>query len=143
MLQYSCLEKLLPDREAWQATVYRAAKSWTLPKQPCMRRHKTFFTCGSSAPGRVGHEGDTAAWLAGTLAAPGTQGHGLSLSEELWPSQNLSLSLLPLVIRRLLWPVFVHSAPSRHLEASLTWGPSLLFGASGTLRGPPGWGPTL
>ena len=28
MLQYSCLENS-PDREAWQATAYRAAKSWT------------------------------------------------------------------------------------------------------------------
>lgn len=26
----------------------------------------------------------------------------------------------------------------RHLEGSLAWSPSLLFGASGTLRGPPG-----
>ena len=28
-LQYSCLGSPLPDTEAWQATVYRAAKSWT------------------------------------------------------------------------------------------------------------------
>ena len=33
----------LPDREAWQTTVYGVAKSWTLPKQPCMHRHKTFL----------------------------------------------------------------------------------------------------
>ena len=31
----------------------------------------------------------------------------------------------------------------RYLEGSLAWDPSLLFGASGTQRGPPGWGPTL
>ena len=31
MLQYSCLENP-PDREAWQATVYRATKCWTLSK---------------------------------------------------------------------------------------------------------------
>ena len=30
-LQYSCPENP-PDREAWQATVYRVAKSWTRPK---------------------------------------------------------------------------------------------------------------
>ena len=30
---------LLPDREAWQATVYRVAR----PKRPCMHRCKTFF----------------------------------------------------------------------------------------------------
>ena len=29
-LQYSCLEKPLPDRKAWQATVYRVARSLTL-----------------------------------------------------------------------------------------------------------------
>ena len=28
LLQYSCLENSM-DRGAWQATVYRAAKSWT------------------------------------------------------------------------------------------------------------------
>ena len=31
----------------------------------------------------------------------------------------------------------------RHLEGSLTRGPSLLFGVSGTQRGPPGWSPTV
>ena len=31
-LQYSCLENPM-DRGAWQATVYRAAKSWTQLKQ--------------------------------------------------------------------------------------------------------------
>ena len=41
---------LLPDREAWQATVSRVSKSRTLPKRPHMQRHKTFFACGSSAP---------------------------------------------------------------------------------------------
>ena len=30
MLQYACLENTLPDRETWQATVYRVAKSQTL-----------------------------------------------------------------------------------------------------------------
>ena len=32
----------LPDREAWQATVYRVAKSQTLPMRSCAHRHKTF-----------------------------------------------------------------------------------------------------
>jgi hypothetical protein len=34
MLQYSCLESPLSDREAQQATVYRVAKSQTRLKQP-------------------------------------------------------------------------------------------------------------
>ena len=29
MLQYSCLENPLSEREAWQATVYRVTESWT------------------------------------------------------------------------------------------------------------------
>ena len=55
----------LPDREAWQATVYRVTKSWTLPKWPCTHRSRVFFACGSSAPLRVEHEGGTAAWAQG------------------------------------------------------------------------------
>ena len=72
-----------PDRKAWQATVHRVAKSWTQPKQPCMHRRKTFLACGSSAPVTVEHEDGAAAWLAGTLAAPSVQGHGLPLLQEL------------------------------------------------------------
>ena len=33
----------LPDRETWQATVHRVAKSQTRPKWPCMHRHKIFL----------------------------------------------------------------------------------------------------
>ena len=77
-----------PDREAWQATVYRVAKSWTRLKRPCAHRRKTIFACGSSAPVRVEHECGTAAWLAGTLAAPSGQGHGLPPPQELWPYQS-------------------------------------------------------
>ena len=83
-LQYFCLENC-PGREAWQATVYRAAKSWTWPKQPCVHTHKIFFACGSSAPVRVECEGGTAAWFAGTLVAQSVQGHGLPPLQELWP----------------------------------------------------------
>ena len=52
------------------------------------------FACGSSAPVRVECEGGAAAWLAGTLAAPSAQGHGLPPPQELWPSQSLFSSLL-------------------------------------------------
>ena len=84
----------LPDREAWQASVYRVSKSQTLPKRPCVRRPKTFFACGSSAPVRVEHEVGAAAWLAGTLAAPSVQGHKLLPWQELGPSESF---LEPLV----------------------------------------------
>ena len=92
MLQYSCLENRLSDREARQATVYRVAKSQTQPKQPCMHRCKTFFVCGSSASLRVENEGGIAAWLVGTLAS--VQGHRLTPLQELWPYQRLFSSLL-------------------------------------------------
>ena len=38
-----------------------------------------FFSCHSSAPVRVEHEGGAAAWLEGTLAVPTVQGHRLFL----------------------------------------------------------------
>ena len=53
-----------------------------------MHRRKTFFACGSSAPVSVEHEGGIAAWLAGTLAVPSVQGHGLPPPQELWPYQS-------------------------------------------------------
>ena len=46
----------------------------------------------------------------GTLVAPRVQGHGLPLPQELWPYRSLSSSLLWLVIRRLLWPVFLRGS---------------------------------
>ena len=82
------LGKPLPDREAWQATVFRVTKSQTLLKRPCMHRCKTFFACGSSAPVRVECEGGAAAWLVGSLVAPSVQGHGLPPPQELWSYQS-------------------------------------------------------
>ena len=48
-LQYSCQDTPipLPDREAWQAIVYRVAR----PKRPCMHRCKTFFCLWQLCPG--------------------------------------------------------------------------------------------
>jgi len=82
------------NREAWQTTVYRVAKNWTRPKQPCVHRCKTFLACGSSAPVRVEREGGAVAWSAGTLALPSVQGHRLPLLLELWPYEGLFSSLL-------------------------------------------------
>ena len=73
MLQYSCWRTPLPDREAWQVTVYRVTMSQTRLKWPFTHRCKNFVSCGSSAPVRVEHESGAAAWLAGTLAAPSVQ----------------------------------------------------------------------
>ena len=73
------------DREPWQATVHRVAKSWTLPKQPCMHRCKTFFCLWQLCPMRVEREGGTVAWLVGTLAVPSVKAQELPPMQELWP----------------------------------------------------------
>ena len=87
----------LPNREAWQAIVYRLSKSWTL-KRPCMHRLKTFFffffACGSSVPVKVEREGGADAWLVGTLEAPSVEGHRLPPLQESWPYQSLFSSFL-------------------------------------------------
>ena len=81
--------------EAWQATVYRVAKSSTQREAALgAQTQDFFFACGSSAPVRVEYEDGAAAWLVGTLAAPSVQGHGLPPLQELWPYQSLFLSLL-------------------------------------------------
>ena len=92
-----------------------------------------YFACGSSAPMRVEHEGGTAAWLVGTLAAPSVQGLGLPPLQELWPYQSLFFE--PLVAgnqKASLACLSPQLCPFWHLEGFLTWGPSLLFSASGT-----------
>ena len=90
MLQYSCLENP-PDREAWQATVYRVAKSCTRLKRPCVHRRKTFFCLWQFCPS------DSWEWRwcsCLTCRDPSVQVHGLPPPQELWPSQNLFLHLL-------------------------------------------------
>ena len=49
-LQYSCLENPL-DREAWQATVHRVAKSWIWLKWPHVHRCRTFSCPWQLCPG--------------------------------------------------------------------------------------------
>ena len=85
-------ERPLPDREAWQATGHRVAKSWTRPKGPCVPRRKPSFACGSSAPVRVECEGGVAAWLAGTWTASATGVMSLSESffEPLVPGDQIA-----------------------------------------------------
>ena len=82
---------------------------------------------------RVEHEGGVVVWLVGTLVSPSVSGRRTSstigvivLSESLSEplvagDQNSCLtSLSPLL------------CPFRHLAGSLSQGPSLLFGVSGT-----------
>ena len=87
----------LHDRESWKATVYRVSKVVHDQSDPASidaRFFFFFFARGSSAAVRVEHEGATAAWLPGTLAAPSVQGHGLPPPQELWPYQSLFSSIL-------------------------------------------------
>ena len=92
-----------------------------------------FFACGSSAPVRAEREGGAIAWFVGILVAEYAQGHVLPLLQELWPYQSLFFD--PLVAgyqKASLVSLSPLLCPFRHIEGSLTWGPSLLFGTSGT-----------
>ena len=95
-----------------------------------MHGGKNFFACGSSAPVRVEHEGDPAAWLMGTLEAPSVQTPSaaagvmaLSVFSQAscsWRSEGFFGQSFSVVL------------PVQALRGSLAWGPSLLFSASGT-----------
>ena len=86
VLQYSYLEN--PNREAYQATVYRVAKSWICMKWSCLHRCKTFFFWPVAALPQW-ELSVKVAQLAGTLAAPSMWRHGLPPLQEVWPSQSL------------------------------------------------------
>ena len=87
MLQYSYLEN--PNREAYQATVYRVTKSWICMKWSCLHRCKTFFFFWPVAALPQWELSVKVAQLAGTLAAPSMWRHGLPPLQEVWPSQSL------------------------------------------------------
>ena len=85
---------------------------------------------------RVECEGGAAAWLAGILMVPNGLGYGLPLPQELWPYQRFFFfffffELLVSGDEKASLASF-SIAPPVQLEGSLAWGPSLLFGASGT-----------
>ena len=80
-LQYSCLEKPLPDREAWPATVYRVAKSQTLLRRPCIHRCKSFLPVAALPQWELSVK---LGQLLG-LRGPWWQEHVLPLPQELWP----------------------------------------------------------
>ena len=134
---------IFPDREAYQATVYRVKKSQTLLLRPCMHRHKTFFTSGSSAPGKVDLEGDSTSWLVGILAVSSVQPHGLPLHRSYGPiriffpasyswqsgvlfGQSFSIVLLFQPLRGLpCLGSFSGDSHIRHIEGPPFWGSNL------------------
>ena len=71
--------------EAWEATVYRVAKSRTWPKWPCTQRCKTFVPVAALPQWESSVKVPAAAWLAETLAAPSMQGHGLPSPQSYGP----------------------------------------------------------
>ena len=81
-------------------------------------------------------EGGPAAWLAGTLVAPSVQGHRLPLPQELWPYQSFIKPLVAGDQKASLVNLSPKFHQFRHLEGSLAWGPSLLFGTSAPWLGP-------
>ena len=90
-----------------------------------------FLASGSSAPGRTQHGGGRAAWIMGTLGVPRVQGHQLPQPQELrtcvfFDPLEAGDQRASLAGPTLLLGLF------RHLHGPLNWGPSLLFGASGT-----------
>ena len=78
------------------------------------------------------NEGGVAAWLVGTLAAPSVQGHGLPLLQELWPYQSFFKPLVAGNQKASFASLSPLLRPFRNLDGSLAWGPSPLFGLSGT-----------
>ena len=93
MLQDSCLENPLSDREAWQATGYRVAKSLTGPTGPCAHKHKTFFFWPVAAlpQGELSVKVEQLLGLRGPWR-PGVQGHRPPPGQDFWPCQSLLCS---------------------------------------------------
>ena len=95
----------------------------------CVHRHETFFACGSSAPKSVeasclvcGDPGGTNCSGTWTATAAGVMALTESLFEPLEAGdQKASLASLSQCLHLF-----------RHLEGSLIWGPSLLFGMTAT-----------
>ena len=145
MLQYSCLENPHSDREAWQAIVYRVAKSQTGPKRPCMHKHKTciFFACGNSVPVRVEHEGGAAVWLSVSLVAPSVQGHRLPLQQVSWPYQSLFFQAsCSWWSEDLFGYSFSIALPIQALRGFPCLGSFSVVRCIRHIEGPPGWSPT-
>ena len=131
----------LPGETRWQRSLaghsLQGRKESDTTKAPCMHRCKTFFACGSSAPVRVEYEGGAAAWLAGTLVVPIVQNHKPPSWQELWPYRSLFSSLLQLVIRRPLWPVFLHHSTHSGTKRAPLPGVLLCCSACQAHRGAP------
>ena len=127
--------------EAWQATVYRVAKSRTLLKQARARRHETSFACDSSASVRIEHEGGAAAWLAGTMAALSMQGHRLPPPQD--PARVFLQASCGWQSEGLFGQSFSIAPPVQALRGLPCLESFSVVRCIRHIEGPPGWGPTL
>ena len=87
MLQCSCLENPQTEKSSRPPST-GSQRVRHDQSDPVHIDARLFFACGSSAPVKVEREGGAAAWLAGTLAAPRVERHGLPPPQELWPYQS-------------------------------------------------------
>ena len=88
MLQYSCLENPPTEKSSRPPSTGSQRVRHDQSDPVHIDARLFFFACGSSAPVKVEREGGAAAWLAGTLAVPNVQGHGLPPPQKLWHYQR-------------------------------------------------------
>ena len=118
-------------------------QSQTLPKRPCMHRHKILLACGSSDPMRVEHEGGTAGWLVGTLVAPSVQGHGLPPCRSYGPIRVFFQASCLWRSEALSHQSFSVALPIQALRGFPCLGSFSVDWRVRHLKGHPGWGPAL
>ena len=107
-LQCCCLQDPTV-REAWQDTVYRVTKSWTRPKWPCVHVHKTFLPVAALPQWGLSLKVVQLLGLCGAWCRRVCRDTDCLCRRSCGPSESFS-SLLQLVIRRPLWPVFLRSS---------------------------------
>ena len=136
-----CAPVFLPGESPSLTEAYNVAKSQTLPKQPYMHRCKNFFFPVAALP-----QGELSVKVEKLLGLQGPWRHQVCSNTDCL--HHRSYGPIRIFFRAScswrsegLFGQSFHSL--RHLECSLTRGPSLLFHGSGTQGGCPGRGPTL
>ena len=92
---------------------------------------------------RVEREVDAAAWLAGTLAVPTVQEHGLLLLQELWPYQSLFRASCSWGSEGLFGHSFSVAPPIEALRGLPCLGSFSVVWSISHLKEHPEWGPIL
>ena len=125
-----------PDKEAWQAAVFRATKSWTLPKRPSVRRHKSFFCLWQLWPSEAEVKVAQLHGSWGPWQCPACRDRAYLCRQSYSPLRDFFEPLV-VAIRRPLRPVFLYiSAHSGTYRAPLP-GVLLCCSACQARRGAP------